>query len=59
MAQIEANYEVDENDMLELRKIVSKNAVTVKVDDAEPENVEEKGFVFDEPKKEGDASNEI
>lgn len=59
LAQIEANYEVDENDMLELRKIVSKSAVAVKVDDAEPENVEEKGFVFDEPKKVEGTSNEI
>lgn len=59
LAQIEANYEVDENDMLELRKIVSKSAEPVKVEaGAIPENIEEKGFVFDKPKKE-DASNEI
>lgn len=59
LAQIEANYEVDENDMLELRKIVSKNAAPVKIENTEPENVEEKGFVFDEPKKVEGASNEI
>ena len=59
LAQIEANYEVDENDMLELRKIVSKNAAPVKIENTEPENVEEKGFVFDEPKKVEVTSNEI
>ena len=48
LAQIEANYEVDENDMLELRKIVSKMLLLLKVENenAEPENVEEKGFCF-------------
>lgn len=46
LAQIEANFEVDENDMLELRKIVSKNAESVKVENTEPEKM-----VFDEPKK--------
>ena len=61
LAQIEANYEVDENDMLELRKIVSKNATPVKIENTEPENVEEKGFVFDEPKRGNgeEASNDI
>jgi uncharacterized protein (UPF0305 family) len=56
LEQIEANYEVDENDMMELRKIVSKNAASVKIETNEPEKM-----VFDEAKKEqeGDASNEI
>ena len=47
--------------MLELRKIVSKSAVAVKVENTEPENTEEKGFVFDEPKSGNgeEASNEI
>lgn len=46
LAQIEANFEVDEADMMELRKIVSKNAESVKIENAEPEKM-----VFDEPKK--------
>ena len=58
LAQIEANFEVEENDMLELRKIVSKNAESVKVENTEPEKM-----VFDEPKKDEtkreEASNEI
>jgi len=53
LAQIEANFEVDENDMLELRKIVSKNAESVKIENTEPEKM-----VFDEPKRE-EANNEI
>ena len=39
-------YEVDENDMMELRKIVSKNAEPVKIENTEPEKM-----VFDEPKE--------
>ena len=58
LAQIEANFEVDENDMLELRKIVSKNAESVKIENTEPEKM-----VFDEPKKDEtkreEANNEI
>ena len=60
LAQIEANFEVDEKDMLELRKIVSKNAESVKI-----ENTEAGKMVFDEPKKDEpkvereEASNEI
>jgi hypothetical protein len=58
LAQIEANFEVAENDMLELRKIVSKNATPVKVENTEPEKM-----VFDEPKKDEtkreEANNEI
>ena len=58
LAQIEANFEVAENDMLELRKIVSKNAESVKVENTEPEKM-----VFDEPRKDEtkreEASNEI
>jgi hypothetical protein len=59
LAQIEANYEVDEKDMMELRKIVSKNAVSVKVDEAG--EVDPLKMVFDEPQAEqkGDESNEI
>ena len=53
LAQIEANFEVDENDMLELRKIVSKNAESVKI-----ENTEAEKMVFDEQKRE-EANNEI
>ncbi len=53
LEQIEANFEVDENDMLELRKIVSKNAESVKIENTEPEKM-----VFDEPKKE-EVGNEI
>jgi hypothetical protein len=55
LEQIEANFEVDEKDMLELRKIVSKNAQPIKIENTEPEKM-----VFDEPKKiEEDTSNEI
>ena len=58
LAQIEANFEVAENDMLELRKIVSKNAESVKIENTEPEKM-----VFDEPRKDEtkreEASNEI
>lgn len=59
LEQIEANFEVDEADMMELRKIVSKNAKAVKIEDTtEPEKM-----VFDEPKKDEpkreEASNEI
>lgn len=58
LEQIEANFEVDEADMMELRKIVSKNAEAVKIEDTEP-----KKMVFDEPKKDEpkreEASNEI
>jgi len=58
LEQIEANFEVDENDMLELRKIVSKNAESVKIENTEPEKM-----VFDKPKKDEtkreEASNEI
>ena len=58
LAQIEANFEVAENDMLELRKIVSKNAESVKIENTEPEKM-----VFDEPKKDEpkreEANNEI
>lgn len=59
LEQIEANYEVDEKDMLELRKIVSKNAMSVKVDEAE--EVDPLKIAFDEPQAEqkGDESNEI
>jgi len=46
LEQIEANYEVDENDMLELRKIVSKSAEPVKIENTEPEKL-----VFDKPKE--------
>jgi len=55
LEQIEANFEVDESDLLELRKIVSKNAKSVKIEDA-PDDVEL--TVFDEQKKE-EADNEI
>lgn len=58
LEQIEANFEVDENDMLELRKIVSKNTAPVKIENTEPEKM-----VFDEPKKDEpkreEANNEI
>jgi len=58
LAQIEANFEVDEDDMLELRKIVSKNAESVKIENTEPEKM-----IFDEPKKDEpkreEANNEI
>lgn len=63
LEQIESNFEVDEKDMLELRKIVSKNAASVKIENAEPEKMvfdEAKKVVFDEPKKiEEGTSNEI
>lgn len=54
LAQIEANFEVDENDMLELRKIVSKNAESVKIENTEPEKM-----VFDEPKKDEPKREEV
>jgi len=59
LEQIKANFEVDEADMMELRKIVSKNAESVKIEDTtEPEKM-----VFDEPKKDEtkreEANNEI
>lgn len=54
LEQIEANYEVDENDMIELRKIVSKNAKAVKIENTEPEKM-----VFDEAKKVEGTDNEI
>ncbi len=54
LAQIEANFEVDENDMLELRKIVSKNAESVKIENAEPEKM-----VFDEPNKDETKREEV
>jgi hypothetical protein len=54
LAQIEANFEVDENDMLELRKIVSKNAESVKIENTEPEKL-----VFDEPKKDEPKREEV
>ena len=54
MAQIEANFEVDEKDMLELRKIVSKNAESVKIENTEPEKM-----VFDEPKKDEPKREEV
>ncbi len=58
LAQIEANFEVEENDMLELRKIVSKNAESVKIENTEPEKM-----IFDEIKKDEtkreEANNEI
>jgi len=59
LEQIKANFEVDEADMMELRKIVSKNAESVKIEDTtEPEKM-----VFDEAKKDEtkreEANNEI
>ena len=54
LAQIEANFEVDEKDMLELRKIVSKNAESVKI-----ENTEAGKMVFDEPKKDEPKREEV
>ena len=58
LAQIEANFEVAENDMLELRKIVSKNAESVKVENTEPEKMVFDEQKKDEPKRE-EANNEI
>ncbi len=58
LEQIEANFEVDENDMLELRKIVSKNAESVKVENTEPEKMVFDETKKDEPKKE-EVGNEI
>ncbi len=46
LEQIESNFEVDENDMLELRKIVSKSAEPVKIENTEPEKM-----VFDKSKE--------
>lgn len=54
LAQIEANFEVAEDDMLELRKIVSKNAKSVKIENTEPEKM-----VFDEPKKDEPKREEV
>lgn len=55
LEQIEANFEVDETDMMELRKIVSKNAEAVKIEDTtEPDKM-----IFDEAKKVEGADNEI
>jgi hypothetical protein len=54
LEQIEANYEVADADMMELRKIVSKNAVPVKIETVEPEKM-----VFDEAQKVEGADNEI
>jgi len=58
LAQIEANFEVDEKDMLELRKIVSKNAESVKIENTEPEKMVFDETKKDEPKRE-EANNEI
>jgi len=58
LAQIEANFEVAENDMLELRKIVSKNAESVKLENTEPERMVFDEQKKDEPKRE-EANNEI
>ena len=52
---VKENFQIDEAEMLELKKIVSKNAVSVKVDDAE--EVDPTKMVFDE--NDGGASNEI
>lgn len=59
LEQIEANYEVAESDMLELRKIVSKNAVSVKVDEAEEVDPLKIAFNENETKNVEGANNEI